>query len=230
MKKLLIFTLIGIAVTLSFNACIGLALGLLGSKNSQDTSYESTNISDELSSETNDLKETSSSVEIETTTVHRHRWEKNCGKTSVCIDCGEDDGVVMEHSTDLGVCEYCNQELRKQSPVTIIGRTWEKDYVGGIQWTFKIRNNTDKTIKYITLQWTCYNAVGDYVYDDIDGDNYVRVKYTGPLEGGETTSNVRNSTKFYNHSYNNSSFSEIIVEYMDGTKEKVTKYHDNIFE
>ena len=114
--------------------------------------------------------------------------------------------------------------------MTIIGRTWEQDYLGGVQWIFKIRNNTDKQIKYVTLQWTCYNAVGDFVYDDIDGNNYVRVKYTGPLDAYTTTNYIQNSTKFYDSNFNNSKINEIIVEYMDGTTEKVTKYHDNISE
>ncbi len=166
----------------------------------------------------------------ERTTAHIHNWSKTCGKSSICVDCGEDDGIILEHSTDLGMCEYCKQEFRKRSPVTIIGRTWEQDYLGGVQWTFKLRNNTDKQIKYITLQWTCYNAVGDFVYDDIDGDNYVRVKYTGPLDAYSTTNYIQNSTKFYDHNFNNSTITEIIVEYMDGTTEKVTKYHDNISE
>ena len=60
----------------------------------------------------------------------------------------------------------------------------------------KIRNNTDKEIKYITFQWSCYNAVGDLIYDQIDGKSYVKIKFTGPLAAGETTGKKRNTTCF----------------------------------
>lgn len=170
------------------------------------------------------------SITQETTTIHQHNWKKVCGKTSVCLECGVDDGIIAQHTTDLGVCEICGLEFRKESPITIIGRTWEKDVVGGVQWKFKVRNNTDKTIKYITFQWFCYNAVGDFVYDDIDGKNYVKIKYTGPLEGGATTEYMNNTTRFYDHSFDHSEITEIKVEYMDGTIEKISNYHNNIQE
>lgn len=234
MKKILIVLFIGVLVITNLNGCMFLMAGALlsgdESSSSVEINNEKTNNLDVETTIDNEITETETTSVIEETTTHIHNWNKTCGKSSVCVDCGEDDGIILEHSTDLGICEYCKQEFRKQSPVTIIGRTWEQDYLGGVQWIFKIRNNTDKQIKYVTLQWTCYNAVGDFVYDDIDGNNYVRVKYTGPLDAYTTTNYIQNSTKFYDSNFNNSKINEIIVEYMDGTTEKVTKYHDNISE
>lgn len=231
-------------------AIIGLVISVIGTfcfittviidfnKNNNGFEQPTIAINDEIETTTETIQQVSKEqitsaeyvTEEETTTVHVHNWNRVCGNTSICIDCGEDDGIILTHTTELGICERCNQEIRKQSPITIINMTWEKDYLGGVQWIFKIRNNTDKQIKYVTLQWSCYNAVGDFVYDDIDGDNYVRVKYTGPLDAYNTTNYIQNSTKFYDSSFNNSIINEIIVEYMDGTTEKVTKYHDNISE
>lgn len=169
-------------------------------------------------------------TEEETTTTHVHNWNRVCGNTSVCIDCGEDDGIILTHTTDLGICERCNQEIRKPSPITILERTYSMDYLGGVQWNFKIRNNTDKQIKYVTIQWSCYNAVGDLVYDDINGRSYVRLRYTGPLDAYSTSVLICNSTKFYDNNYYSQKITEVIVEYMDGTTEKLTNYHDNITE
>lgn len=212
MKKIIIMLLIATISLSSLNGCMFLLADAL------------------LSEDETTTEETTTDISIETTTHHVHRYNKVCGETSVCMDCGKDDGKIVEHTTDLGVCENCGQEFRKQSPVTIIGRTWEKDYVGGVQWTFQVRNNTDKPMKYIILKWICYNAVGDIIYDDIDGDNYVKIRCTGPLEAHTTSPYWQNSVKFYNHSYNSSRITEISVEYMDGTIEEVGKYHDNIVE
>ena len=151
--------------------------------------------------------------------------DATCTSPKTCSKCDKTDGEPLGHTTELGVCTRCEETIKKQSPITIIGMRWTKDYVGGIEWTFKIKNNTDKVIKYITFQWSCYNAVGDAIRDEIGWKNYVRVKYTGPLDPGKTTGTNRNTTLFYNHSYANMKWDEITVEYMDGTTESVTEYH-----
>lgn len=108
------------------------------------------------------------------------------------------------------------------SPITISELSWSKDYVGGIEWNFKFTNNTDKVIKYITMEWNCYNAVGDKIYDEITGDSNHSVKYTGPLDPGQTTDLLRNTSLFYNHSYNSLKFTKLQVEFMDGTVIRIT--------
>ena len=153
-----------------------------------------------------------------------------CTTPKTCSTCGATDGDPLGHTTDLGQCTRCQEPIKKQSPVTVVGMRWTMDYVGGVEWTFKIRNNSDKEIKYITFQWGCYNAVGDPIRDEISRKDYVRLKYTGPLAPGETTDSKRNTTLFYNHSYANMKWNEITVEYMDGTKERITEYHYGYYE
>lgn len=128
------------------------------------------------------------------------------------------------------VCEYTlTENVLKISPITILSRTYDKDFLGGVEWTFEIKNNSDKVIKYITLKWNCYNAVGDLIYDEITGDNSKGIKITGPLKSGKIQ-RYTNASKFYNYTYASSTITTIIVEYMDGETVNITsKEYDNIF-
>lgn len=111
--------------------------------------------------------------------------------------------------------------VTEKSPIKINYFKYTMDYVCGVEWNFSITNNSGKTINYIALKWYNYNAVDDYVYDSIDGKNYVQIKYTGPLYSGANTGGKRNITKFYNCSYKKSKLSEIIIEYADGTTQRI---------
>ena len=128
------------------------------------------------------------------------------------------------------ICQSQDLETIKQlSPISITSHTYTIDSVGGVEWKTEIRNNTTSTIKYITLKWTCYNAVNDVIYDKIDGKNYVKIRCTGPFDG-ETTKVYRNTTKFYNGTYDHSVFNEIVVEFMNGRVVTITdKEYADIF-
>ena len=91
------------------------------------------------------------------------------------------------------------------------------DYVGGVEWTFSITNNTEKVINYIKIKWDCFNAVGDPIYDEISWKNYVGLTYTGPLKPHKNSGTKRNMTKFYNSSYASATLSYIEIIYEDGT-------------
>jgi hypothetical protein len=160
-----------------------------------------------------------------------HTWvNATCTSAKTCSVCNATEGAPLGHTTDAGVCSRCKKTIMKQSPITVVNMRYTIDYVGGVEWTFKIRNNTDKVIKYITFQWTCYNAVGDSIRDEISGKSYVRIKFTGPLAPGKTTESKRNTTLFYNHSFASIKWNEIIVEYMDGTAENITEYYEGYCE
>lgn len=162
---------------------------------------------------------------------HVHKWTKaSCEQPSVCSECNSVKGEALGHTTDCGVCKRCGNEFRKQSPVTILNWRYNTDYVGGVEWTFNIRNNTDKQIKYVTMQWNCYNAVGDLIADEITWKSYVRIRFTGPLNAHTTSESKRTTDKFYNYNLKSYKMTEIIVEYSDGTSEQVTPYHDNVIE
>ena len=119
---------------------------------------------------------------------------------------------------------------KQLSPVSICDWRYTIDYVGGVEWNFKLKNNSDKTIKYVTIEWNCYNAVGDLIYDSITGRSSHSVKYTGPLEPGDTTGSKRNTTLFYNSSYSSAKLTKLEVEFMDGTVIKINDqgYYDYI--
>lgn len=109
------------------------------------------------------------------------------------------------------------EEVEEQpSPISINNFKYTVDSVGGIEWTFDITNNTERTINYIQLQWYCYNAVKDPIYDSISGRNFVNLLYTGPLEPYGNTGTKRNTTKFYNPNYSYANLSYVRITYEDG--------------
>ncbi|NLC41720.1 MAG: zinc-ribbon domain-containing protein [Erysipelothrix sp.] len=124
-------------------------------------------------------------------------------------------------STSNGKSFTCELTVKKQSPITIVNMRYTIDFVGGVEWTFYLRNNTDKEIKYIFLAWDCYNGVDDLIKDEITGKTSVSLKYTGPLAPWATTTLLNNSNKFYNSTYKKSIYTLIEVEYMDGKTEKI---------
>lgn len=125
--------------------------------------------------------------------------------------------VTITATSNNGISSSCIVNVREKSPISIKNFKYTVDYVGGIEWTFSITNNTDKVINYVILKWNCYNAVGDPVYDQITWENYVSLKYTGPLEPHKNSGTRRNTTKFYNSNYNQANISYVEVIYADGT-------------
>lgn len=138
----------------------------------------------------------------------------------------EDPSVIEIANGRILSAKYPDKKLK--SPVTISDWSTSRDYVGGVEWNFKFTNNSDKTIKYIYLEWDCYNAVGDPVYDEITGKNSHGVKHTGPLESGKTTNLLRTTNLFYSFSLKSVKFTRLEVEYMDGTKVSINDkaYYD----
>jgi len=65
-------------------------------------------------------------------------------------------------------------------PVDILGGGFGKNSVGGINPYTAFRNNSGKTIKYITLEMTPYNRVGDPVACTIRGYSTTTCTGTGP--------------------------------------------------
>lgn len=112
---------------------------------------------------------------------------------------------------------------KQLSPVSICDWSHTINYFGGVEWNFRFKNNSEKTVKYITMEWNCYNAVDDLVYDNITGNCNFSITYTGPLSPGETSGSNCNTTLFYNHSYSYSKLTKLVIEFMDGT---VVHIHD----
>ncbi len=184
---------------------------------------------------------------VEATCSHPKQTINKCSKcgTTETIEEGNaiphkfDDWIITTEPTTekegqkTRKCTVCNHNehatILKKSPLSILGMTYNIDVVGGVEWTVEIKNNSPSTIKYVTLQWSCYNAVGDPIFDEINGSNTVSVRITGPLESGKS-GKYTNTTKFYNHSYSSSLFTTISVEYMDGRIINITdSEYTNIF-
>ena len=79
------------------------------------------------------------------------------------------------------------------------------------------------------MKWYNFNGVGDYVYDQIDGKNYTTLRYTGPLKPWTNSGLRRNTTKFYSCNYKYSTFSEIKIDYTDGTSTTIKNSEFNLY-
>lgn len=123
--------------------------------------------------------------------------------------------------------------VREQGPIKINNFRYTMDSVCGVEWTWSISNKSNKTINYVIMEWYNSDGIGNLVSDTIDGEYKVRLKFTGPLKPGQTSSRKRNITKFYNCSYGSSYFSEFVIYYSDGTSETINtlknNYYDNLF-
>ena len=125
--------------------------------------------------------------------------------------------VTITATSHNGISSSCIVNVKEKSPISINNLKYTVDYVGGIEWTFSITNNTDKVINYVILKWNCYNAVGDPIYDQISWENSVSLRYTGPLGPHKNSGTKRNTTKFYNSNYSKANISYVEVIYADGT-------------
>lgn len=92
---------------------------------------------------------------------------------------------------------------------------------GGVSVNFSFKNLTEKTIKYAYFWFTPYNAVQDKVNCSIRRESTRGVKYTGPLSPGATNYGALFENAWYNNSITSVRLSHVLVEYMDGTEERV---------
>ena len=93
---------------------------------------------------------------------------------------------------------------------------------GGLSYKFNIKNNTDKTIKYVTITVSVYNSVSDKVSDSISGKSLFSLKLTGPLNAYSTYEDVIFENFMYNSTGKSARIESVTVEYMDGTEEDVS--------
>ena len=103
------------------------------------------------------------------------------------------------------------------------GKYWangQPDSAGGIDVRFFMRNNTEKTIKYMFFHLTPYNRVNDAVSSSIGHQNSQSLKFTGPFEPTrEREAYCKNC--WYNNSIVSAKLDSVEIEYMDGTTEKL---------
>ena len=149
-------------------------------------------------------------------------WTSSNSSVATVDNTGKVKGIatgtaIITATTGNGIVATTNVSVKEKAPATILFYNYEIDYVGGVTFNFRLRNNSSKVVNYITVKWYCFNAVNDFVYDEINGHNYVKLRYTGPLKAGATTNMRSNATAFYNRNTRNVHLTEMIIEYADGT-------------
>lgn len=87
---------------------------------------------------------------------------------------------------------------------------------GGVDVNVIWKNNTKRTIKYISFRVVPYNRVGDEVGCDIRGYLYDNLKVTGPIKSGQTDGyGTYWGNVYYNHSIVKGKVSSYTITFMD---------------
>ena len=90
---------------------------------------------------------------------------------------------------------------------------------GGVSVCFDFRNTGNKVIKYASFFFTFINRV----YDAVGRGG---VKFTGPLQPGETSKGVLWEKAIYDETVAGVFLDGVAVEYMDGTSEVI--HHNDV--
>ena len=94
---------------------------------------------------------------------------------------------------------------------------------GGVSIKGSLVNNSSKTIKYITIRFTPYNAVQDAVSCTIRNASEYGLVCTGPI-APYATFNFFGENMWYNHSITSVKITRAEIQYMDGTNENIPGY------
>lgn len=99
------------------------------------------------------------------------------------------------------------------------------DCAGGVDVKVVFKNNTYKTIKYVSFVFNAYNAVDDRVKCTIKDSYESTGLFTGPLLPGHTSeSPLTFRGVFYNSSIDRVVVKSALVTYKDDTSEEVTRF------
>lgn len=104
--------------------------------------------------------------------------------------------------------------------IILTGVRFSMNYVGGIDTSFSFKNLSDKQIKYITFKCTYFDRVGEKAYCTVRGECDAKMRFTGPLNAGESSS-ADFSAVIYNYTIAAVKPDEIFVEYTDGTNQNL---------
>lgn len=95
--------------------------------------------------------------------------------------------------------------------------SFEINSAGGIELSFRAKNNSGKEINYIRFYVDLYNAVDDKIEDEIKDTSSVYVEITGPIASGKSA-NFEDIIG-YNDNCAKISISEVTLVYSDGTSQ-----------
>ncbi len=105
--------------------------------------------------------------------------------------------------------------------ITIEGlRCGHPNSAGGVDVSGSFVNNSSKTIKYITIRFTPYNAVGDAVECSVRNVSDFGLKMTGPY-APNSANYFHGENMWYNYSITSAKVTRADIQYMDGTTETI---------
>lgn len=91
---------------------------------------------------------------------------------------------------------------------------------GGVDVSGSFVNNSSKTIKYITIRFTPYNAVGDVVKCSVRNVSDFGLEMTGPY-APNSTKPFYGENMWYNYAITSVKVTRADIQYMDGTMETI---------
>ena len=105
--------------------------------------------------------------------------------------------------------------------ITIETIYWKINSAGGVEPDIKFTNNTDKQIAYVYFTVKFYDRMGTPAYCSIKNTSQQRLKFTGPLNAGETKYPGWEPA-IYNSTVGAIKPLSIEVEFTDGTRQTIT--------
>ncbi len=125
----------------------------------------------------------------------------------------------------------CTVNVKGLPPITINNVDWKINSANGVEPIIEITNNTKKDIKYIRFTVYFYNRVGDPAYCEIWNQCYRYLHVEGPFYA-KSRDKFYWDPVFYNSNVSALRIKDIVVEYMNGTKQKVnydTLWYDDYY-
>ena len=151
-----------------------------------------------------------------------HKWmEATCTQASTCIRCATTKGSAKGHDYHDGYCGQCGAKdpsyiARDDIFPGTPKLSFDMNSVGGISFYWKQNYIKDKTIHYITVTYTLYDAVGNPTPDDIHHESTRKCRLIGPFEGKEAIE-FSSDVFVYCDVCHKVSFDSLYVEFADGT-------------
>lgn len=119
------------------------------------------------------------------------------------------------------VAEIESQYKRNGYPLLILeAGASSPNNAGGVDYNFHYKNLGKKPIKYIFVNMTAYNRVGDKVVSDIKRTSTVRLKDVGPVAPAQFGGGLWEAV-IYSYEISELRINSIEIIYMDGSKKVV---------
>lgn len=136
---------------------------------------------------------------------------------------GFTNNEIVDEQSFYGKTDEPNKTIKltlNKISVLISSLNFSINYVGGVDTSISFKNYSDKTIKYITFNVSYFDTVGEKAYCSIQHVNKKNLKYTGPLNAGESYTCYWDAV-IYNNTVGAIKPEYIEVEFMDGTTQKI---------